>query len=258
MPGASAVNSLTSLSSDVQGRVRSTLRSIVSLCERWRGDGAGFRLSNHAETYSAVLQLLTDLDDSIMSDTEARAWEAVAALEGLAQEEDSDVVPLWLLRLRGADSSTRTRLDRHASRLFYLIEAWLAIGFAEGLSQGSIVSEILSYSRDGSASPLWKEARRSGSFAAPMINSGDTNTRQGVPTSPLLAMVLTAQGALSDGFQSAVQASFAAQGATLYGVMRGSTYPCEDCDEVCAHVYPVGTIVLPVHPHCVCIPFIVE
>ena len=37
-----------------------------------------------------------------------------------------------------------------------------------------------------------------------------------------------------------------------YRVHRGSTYDCEECDELCIGIHPLDDQVLPAHPRCMC------
>lgn len=256
------VPTLATIDADVRAIIRAAVTQAASLCEKHRADGAAFAFALHPDTRDEVTAVLAQMDSDILTRVRSKAKTAIndIDLEGFndydtppdnaEEEEDNDTILL-------ITQNALSRLDKHAARLLWLIEAWLAICFARDIATASLTALLFAYARNPNASPLWKNAQGRG-FAPSMIDNGDANTGRGIIRSPINALVLTAQYTTSDLFQHNVQDVFAAIGASIYGVRRMSNYPCADCDEVCAHTYPVGVVVLPVHPNCVCEPYIIK
>lgn len=230
---------------DAEGEVRRAATEVIDLCEPHRAAGRAFTLASCGLDGEAALTLAS------LSDRLIDAWEARAGgLDGV----DGEAVG-WAEGERDG-LTTRDRLDRHASRLLYALEGWVAIGFANALTARRTAELAARYAANPFGIPEWAEAvAERGSYSATIIRDGDLNRRSGLAGSITSSLALVGEGLLNAAFRYAEVRGLRLAGATRYGVRRGSAFDCPTCDEVCSRTWPVGEVVLPVHPRCMCYPF---
>ena len=176
--------------------------------------------------------------------------DALVMMEMAEEEDDEDAILLYIKRKIGEEDIVQ-RLDKHCSTLRYFLEGWIAIGMVNKLQEYELTNNIFAYLDNPLASPLWKEALNAG-YLSNAIRSGSYIYGKGNQRNVLKALTEIEQYAINEAFQYGRILHYGKLGAIGYRTYRQSSYPCEACDELTRHIWPLDVIVLPEHPRCVC------
>lgn len=195
--------------------------------------------------------------------------------EAARAAEDEDSEP-GLADISMALTFTRIDIDtpvrRYASALSQEVKWFVAGGFAYAALRdyikdplGFLASESMKPAQKGRATrqsegrmtlaPVFLDGKRRRSlsevladFRENISDVGSGNSYQ-VGKSAWMLLNYTSMTAYSD----ALAMKWAGRGAIGYYVFRASTYDCPLCDEQCGFLHPLTEMVVPVHPHCVCV-----
>lgn len=243
MIDATVLDLMASSTSRVRRRVSVTTAKILALAEVYRRLGKQFSFGADGQLDARVNSLLVELSDEVMEDM------AYAARQTLPEDEDGDTVIAWA-RL---STNAQNTVDKYSSHLKYILEGWLAIGFANGLSNGRLETMITTYMENPYIAPLWMEAFRDGmEYASKIIREGGYHWGKGTPISPVKGMSIMESTFINTAYQKGVVNGFARRGAIGYRVYRGSSYDCEICDESTIGIHPIDEVILPLHGNCMC------
>lgn len=227
----------------VLSHIHDYTQRILTLAEAYRILGNQFTFGSDGQLDAKVNSLLVELSDAVLEDTYA------SALVGLDEEEDKDTVLAWA-RLT---TNVQNTVDKYSSHLKFLLEGWIAIGFANKLSKGQLLTDIMAYMDNPYINPLWRDAFADGmQYTTKIIREGGWKWGKGTPISPVKGMALTQSNFINTAYQKGVVNGFVRNGAIGYRVHRGSTYDCPTCDEACVGVHPLTEIVTPLHLRCCC------
>lgn len=236
------VKLLGSLSSKLRMRVTTKVGTILALVESLRSQGKAFTFADNPDIDKETKRILIELSDEILDEAENYARESV-------EEEDRE---LALAYVRTSKDSLE-KLDKYGSHLYYILEGWIAIGFANKISKGQLATEIFTYMTNPYISKLWQEAFRSGNeYASGIIREGGYKWGKGTPIDVIKGYTLVEADIVNSAYNYGVLQGYGRKGAIGYRVHRGSNYDCPVCDELCIGIHPLTEIVLPAHPNCVC------
>lgn len=235
MPRDNAIGQMSQVKRDVRDRMGEAVSAIISLC--WDDREPDFSFSGHLALLREANRILSQMSDSVLSDSERRAAIALAEAELDGYEEEA----LEYAEGEIEGETTLFRLDRQADHLRDLLAGWLAAAAVSGLTSEKTVSRFWTFIANPSASKEWREA-------------GLTNPKwgRGFQINVLDGITVIGQDLVNKAFQSARILSFRDGGAIGYRTIRQSNYDCPYCDEMCERVWPLDQIALPYHPRCVC------
>ena len=240
------IEEMAKAKSDVERRLRTHIPEIIRECLAFAYLGKSFTF-DVADIADKVDAELIALSDDILSDIEKRARKAIEYAE---EEEDEDAILLYIRReINGSDIVER--LDKHCSTLRYFLEGWIAIGIVNSIKEYELTNQILRYIDNPLASPLWQDAFDAG-YLSDSIRSRRYIYGRGNQKNVLSALTEIEQYAINEAFQYGSILKYGRQGAIGYRTHRASSYPCDECDELTRHIWPLDEIVLPAHPRCVC------
>lgn len=231
---------------DVERRLREKVSEIIRECLAYAHFGYSFTF-DIADLADKVNMSLIALSDAILEDIEERAARAIEYAE--AEDEKNKILFYIKREIDGQDIVAR--LDKHCSTLRYFLEGWIAIGMVNKIKEHELTNNILQYIDNPFASPLWQEAFNAGYYST-AIRSRGYSYGKGNQRNVLAALTDIERYAINEAFQFGSVLRFGKMGAIGYRTFRQSSYPCEYCDELTMHVWPLDTMVLPAHPRCVC------
>lgn len=240
-----AIREMENLRGRVSKEMRSKVSEIIGICERYRFLAERFTFDKDKDLDDEVNRILIALSDAVLGLIMS------SSLNTLDEEDDSTSILAYISRERNGED-LQTRLDKHASNLKTILEAWVAIGFVKGLNANDIARQFFVNINNPSSSSLWREAYRQGNYDATILDTPSPSFGKGVLISSIEGMTITGQTAIAEAYQAGVLSGFTRMGAIGYKVHRGSNYPCDICDEACIGIHPIGEQVLPVHPRCMC------
>lgn len=233
---------------DVRRDIRHSVSEIVLLAEAYRRLGKHFSFNVSEDLNQAVNDSLVKLSDRIIDDINARIDFAIDEAE--ADDYDLDCKSYAAREING--ETAQDRIDGHVSRLKYLFEAGIAIGFVNKLSRSKIETTIMQLVANPYYQMLIQSARMESGYAATYIMDGDLNSGRGVSSNIVKAISVVGATMIADAFHYGRLQIYQRSGAIGYGVKRNSNFDCPDCDAVCAVIHPFTEIVVPVHPNCCC------
>lgn len=239
MPGErnALLDALSGAKTDAREQYDRAVNAVLNVAWSFRNEE--FQWEDYPELNDRVNEILRDLSDECIEDAEVRARDLLRRLD-LDDWEDESLQ--YAMRGTGEDS-VLFRLDMQASHLKELLAGWLITAAISGLSIARTRVLIYSYMNSPSASEEWRGA----GLAKPGWGSG-------YAVNVLNGMAVIMQDMINAAYQYAKQEGFRRDGAVGYRIERGSDYDCPLCDSYVGPVYPVGEMILPIHPRCVCIP----
>lgn len=240
---------LSGVKGTVKTEVRYAVRRIYDLAVEYKSRGKDFTFSSFPELDRLVNEQLIHLSDEVLEDVLRKLKLALEeidmeyAYDEIAKEVEEDdrfgILPI-------------VRIDSHSSHLKSIIEGMLAIGFAYGLTRVNVIANIMNYIDNPNAYSLWKDAVRSGEFAAEILSEEGIHFGKGILRNPIEGLTLTEQTMIQNGFERGVVQGYRSLGAIGYRVYRTTDYYCPDCDALCVGIHPLNEVVLPAHPRCKC------
>lgn len=240
------IEEMSKAKSDVERRLRKYIPEIIRECMAFAYLGKNFTFDVSDLSDRVNLKLIS-LSDSILDDIESRAKTAIKYAEA---EEDEDDILFYIRRQIGEEDMVQ-RLDKHCSTLRYFLEGWIAIGMVNKLQEYELTNNIFAYLDNPFASPLWQEAFNAG-YLSNAVRTGDYIFGKGNQKNVLKALTEIEQYAINEAFQYGRLHKYRKMGAIGYRTHRASSYPCDHCDELTMHIWPLDNMVLPAHPRCVC------
>lgn len=189
-----------------------------------------------------------------------------------AQDEDDEDAADVALTLTLSRVDLTTPVKRYATALSQEVKWFVAGGFAYNALReymkdplGFLAAESMKPAQKGRATkqsegrmtlaPVFMDGKRRRSLSEVLTDFRHSITAVGsgnsyqVGKSVWMFLNVTSMEAYND----ALAMKWAGKGAVGYYVFRASTYDCPLCDEQCGFLHPLAEMVVPIHPHCVCV-----
>lgn len=241
------IDEMAKAKGDIERRYHEKLPEIIKECMAFAYLGKSFTFDANADLEKRVNQRLISLSDEILADIEERAKKAIQYAE---EEDDEDAILAYMKRERDGEDLL-TRIDKHNSNFRYFLEGWMAIGMVNGLSQGSLLANIMTYIANPYISPLWQDAFKEG-YLSNAIRTRGYSFGRGNQKNPIDALTLLEQDSINTAFQYGKFLKYGKDGAIGYTIHRGSNFDCPYCDSFTGIVHPLTECLLPLHPRCCC------
>ena len=245
------IDEITKYLTGIKGRVTSetleTIRKILNIAREYSFLGERFTFDASSDLAEQVDDILIQLSDAMLEEADRRT------LKTIENDDDDETVLAYIHREYNGETNEE-RMDRHASALRFLLEAYLAVSFANKLTNADILGDALRYLANPYGwQPLRDAMKQPDKWASETIRGG-YHPGRGNAANPIDAMSNMIQYEVLEGYQRGVLLDYGRDADIIgYNVHRGSDYDCPDCDDVVAGgPYPLDVQVLPVHPRCVC------
>lgn len=220
---------LSEFKSRVSSNVMRTIRRILVLATEYSYLGKQFTFDANADLDDEVNRILVELSDAILDDIDTAIYKTIE------DDDDADAVFAHVYRTDNGVGLDE-RVDYHSSNLKRLLEAYFAVCFAEKLTNADILGGVLVYL----ANPIG-------------VNGEKFHFGKGVNTNPIEGMTRLSQTMLGEAWHNERIIGFRKDPNIIgYRVMRGSSYPCQVCDDLTIGIHPLTEQVLLAHPSCCC------
>lgn len=213
-------------------------KSIVSKSSRYRKGGI---LSNEASLLEEAGRITAEAEKSIESYISAYSK---ASCKVLGLENSNDIESFLEGEIFGRTTSERNAiyLANFAEDIVRMIKAGTLMNYTD---QQILSSVRTSYKDPYKSSVVTKAQKKDINIATPSYGKGYyRNAYQNI--------VRNAKQVISIAWGRAEQEYGKESGAVGYQVFRGSSFPCQVCDDLCGYVHKLGTMVIPAHVGCVC------
>lgn len=237
-----AIDEMAKEKSSAKEKVQSAILAILTLAYAYRDRKGTFSFAAYPKLDKEVNRILIALSDGLLREAEGRAESLLEAL-GIDEEDYESV----LEEAESGGEGIVWALDMHASNLKRLLEAWIAIMFANGMSVQETLTKVLVYMDAPDASPMWRDAVR-----ARTVDPNEVKFGRGYQRKIADAFAVLLQTFIYSAFLAGTVRKGREAGAIGYRTFRQSNYDCPLCDSLTEQVWPIDTMVLPAHPRCVC------
>ena len=236
------------LSSLIESRLQDAIRELTKIGFKYNCKPEDFQFSQDENLREEVADIMNNLEDDIME-----LVEEYSLNESDDEERRNNLLP-WLLALhsKNTDSLSETLHERLTQFLFDT-EAQIAAMKLSKYSQSKAITRCLSTMHSVYIAPEVIAAFKKKSAARYIKTRGVHEGNQGLSSSGAVNIEnfgdMTARMAWSHSqYVQALE-----EGKDGYFCFRGSSYPCDLCDEVCSVFHPIEQgMVLPVHSNCCC------
>ena len=226
--------------SSLDSAILSAARRIIDIASRYGIPPEKFRFSANPQLHAEVNAVLATLREAVAA--------RIEELDTFEDEDDTFVAPALTQETNG--KTFHERLAEYVARWGYELEATIAAAGLEGIKDNAeILRGVREYIGNTYDNP----------WIIGHLGEGDAVRLQSIPhygkgkpiaSHTALAMLLTTTIA-AGWMQNWARINAGKRG---YYVFRGSSYPCEICDEQVGFLHDVNDLdgLPPYHPHCVC------
>lgn len=167
------------------------------------------------------------------------------------REDDLDIIAYINRPIEGRDINAR--LAEYGEKAKYEFEAFIAAGLILNKSVNAVFTDFKASLLNPYSSVYIKEiiSLKNAKIAATRLLSKGISYGSGKYVSTMNSIFRLGEGTQDYAYNWADERYMALNGAIGYNVFRGSTYPCQACDDNTGF-HPIGSYALPVHPRCVC------
>lgn len=236
----------------IKGRVTSetleVIRKILNIAREYSFLGERFTFDASSDLAEQVDDILVQLSDAMLEEADRRT------LKTVENDDDDDNVLAYIHREHNGETNEE-RMDKHASALRFLLEAYLAVSFANKLTNADIIGDVLRYLADPYGwQPLRDAMKNPERWSSEMFTRG-YHPGRGNAVSPIDAMANMIQYEVLEGYNRGLLLDFQRDpDIVAYRVERGSSYDCDMCDEIVAgSPYLLDVQVVPSHFRCQCV-----
>lgn len=237
---------------DIKSRMREHIRQIIALSFGFSSLGKLFQFSANDELEKSVNGIMSEFKDSVYDITERRVLRSKTLSENRNKSNIEDAIILGFVFGKLGEYTFRERLNKYSIQIKMEIEAAIASGIFEGMSQTQILNQIMIYSNMPYVNPSIREAIKKGGFAATRIKSQGITYGTGRYTSGMANLKRIEFTAISQGYNYANHKIWGNNKNIIgYYAFRNSSYPCELCDSNVGF-HKITDLTLPVHGNCQC------
>lgn len=225
---------------------RSMSKDVLRLLELYAGYLLSALYANASD--EEIEALIAELIDSLLTDCE------VLAVNG--RDDASELIPLYMNSERNGDN-LEGRVNKRAHTFFKEVFAVYVAGKLIGLNEKSLASSIkanLKHPWDNEVLIAAREMQKRGDIPSE-YDFETPHFGKGVEISSYGALDKMLVYAIGDAWMYWQHEDAKAQGAKGYYVLRGSSYPCDICDEAAnSGLHPMDDTehIVPLHMNCVC------
>lgn len=237
---------------DIKSCMRSFVRQIITASLGFKSLGKAFQFSANDDLESKVNGIMSEFKDSIYDITERRVLRSKILSENRNKSNIEDAIILGFVFGKLGEYTYRERLNIYSIQIKMEIEAAIASGMFEGMSEVQILNQIMMYSNLPYVNPSIREAIKKGGFAAIRIKSQGITYGTGRYTSGIANLKRIEITAISQGYNYANHRIWGNDKNIIgYYAFRNSNYPCVTCDDNVGF-HKITDLTLPVHGNCVC------
>lgn len=236
------------LSSLVETLLQDAIRQLTVIAYKYNCKPEDFKFAQDKKLREEVANVMGELEEDIMS-----LVEEYSLNETNDKKRRNNLLP-WLAALSSKGTNDlRSTLHERLRQFLFDTEAQIAAMKLADYNQTKAITRELSTMHTVYASPEMQAAFRKKSAAYYIQKRGVHEGNVGLSSSGAYNVESFAYQTATLGWEKTRYEEQKEQGKAGYYVRRGSTFPCQICDDVCAVFHPIEEgMVLPVHSRCCC------
>lgn len=212
-------------------------KQIITLASKYRN---GNRLSRESAFLSEARAITATASADIDAYTAAYS-KASCKILGISDKQISSFVSGEIYGKTTAERNA-TYLANFAEDIVRMVKAGILMGY----SDSKMLSAVRTGYKDPYHSTVVTKAQRKD------INISTPSYGKGYYRNAYENIVRNSSQVISLSWGRAEQEYGEENGAVGYRVFRGSTFPCQVCDDLCGYIHSMDTMVIPAHISCVC------
>lgn len=212
-------------------------KQIIALASKYRN---GNRLSRESAFLSEARAITATASADIDAYTAAYS-KASCKILGISDKQISSFVSGEIYGKTTAERNA-TYLANFAEDIVRMVKAGILMGY----SDSKMLSAVRTGYKDPYHSTVVTKAQRKD------INISTPSYGKGYYRNAYENIVRNSSQVISLSWGRAEQEYGEENGAVGYRVFRGSTFPCQVCDDLCGYIHSMDTMVIPAHISCVC------
>ena len=218
--------------------------------------GYPFRCS--AEDFRLDLIPRKDIADKILSELRTAIYMLIVECEKSAvslQEQCNGSSIVFdieeFANVRRGDATLRERISQYVKRWKYEAEAFIAVGMATSMSASALMTLFRGNMKNPYGYSAFRKLAHKG-FASTRLNRGGASFGQGSYISSVAEIERVGRYGVADAWRKAQAVAWKDTAVGFY-VYRGSSYPCQICDDMRGfHAYNDVYGLPPYHANCKC------
>jgi len=236
------------LSSLVVTLLQDAIRQLTQIAYKYNCRPEQFQFSQDKKLREEVAQVMEELEADIME-----LVETYSLKETKNKDRRAFLLP-WLLALSSKGSKDlQSTLHARLTQFLFDTEAQIAAMKLAKYDQTKATTRAISTMNAVYTAPEVQAAFKKPSAAKYIKSKGVHTGNKGLSSSGAYNVESFAYQTAVLGWEKSRYEQRKEEGAAGYYVRRGSNYPCDACDEVCAVFHPIEEgMVLPIHSHCAC------
>lgn len=217
------------------------VKALIDLVWAENAQSEDFLFESDPKIDAEANAILRGLSDSLAAAAKGRAEEIIR--DSLGEYDEYDMEEDWEHADEEGSDGVLWRFDMQGSHLKELLEIWIALAVMYAIGKDELRVLVSRYLNNPYASPLWR------GVPVKALRWG-----RGYAKNVLEQIVAIGQNAIFRAARFAEWVLARLRGARYYVRRRGSSYHCDECEEMANVPIPISTPFEVPHPRCCCWP----
>lgn len=234
----SAENRFSSILLD---KIISAAKQIIEISYRYGIPASQFRFSSNSKLKKEVDEIIRKLKDDLIQNIDTYS---------VPEKENEEKILIYIHR-NTHGKTFNERLATYADRYKYEIESLIAAGLLLNITKDKLLSSIKGNLRNPYSNAYFIKASQKGAVSATRLKTGGISYGVGRTNSAFTGIDKLTKFAISEGYMENLKMEAKKNGLSGFYSMRGSSYPCQLCDDMVGF-HPSWDEIPPYHLNCYC------
>lgn len=238
---------------DIKAIIRRNTKKLIDKACTYKSLDISFQFPANDNLEQAVSEILDQTRTQLFNAIYISCYNADYIAHEKEGETHTDKYLLAFLGLHIAGQTIEDRIRVYINQFRSEIEAYIAIGISKNMNPAQILNYYLSWLKNPLSSPLILEAIRKQGYAANLITSRGISYKNKYK-SAFNSLLRLQQDSTIRAYNHAIS-SIWQNNPNIAGwyTVRGSTYPCDICDDNAGVYHTSDDFFYGYHPRCCCI-----
>lgn len=248
------IDQMSKADSDLKESIKTNIYSLINHCLTYKYLGQSFQFSDNNKLNEEVDTYIRKLRNDIFNNIYLRL-QYVSKLASRKEEKENDETILTLfIGLPIAGKTLLDRVDQYVNMLRSEVEAYIAVGISKNLSAHQILNHYIASIKKPYTSPLIINAFNKKGFKAERIVNKGITFGVGQYNSAFNNLVRVHQNTIFQAYNYTLNTIWLTiDNIKGWYTIRGSTYPCQICDNNTGLLHPKDDFFWGYHAKCCCL-----
>ncbi len=248
------INQMSLADSDLKRFITKHVRQLIEVSISFTNLGKSFHFTGNPELETQVNEILGELRKDLFNIIYLRADNVSELAHQKEKQEKPPYFLLTFITMQIAGFTLEYRINRYVNMMRSEVEAFVATGIVAGLSRNQILVDYINWLKTPYAAPLLLNAFRTQGFTASRIKSKGITFGKGKYKSAYNNLLRLEQDTVFRAYNHTLQELWQSNTEiTGWYTVRGSTYPCDLCNDMTGQFHPKDEPFFGYHSRCCCI-----